>query len=51
MAISSIHISNGHDGFFAHNSREKATNNTIFHDEENYCSCSAKKAFESTEAN
>ena len=38
MAKSSIHIQTGHIGFFSHNSREKKTENSIFHDEKNYCS-------------
>lgn len=46
MAISSIHIEAGSGGFFAHNSREASTNNSIFKDEENYCSCNKKEAFE-----
>lgn len=46
MAISSIHIEGGGNGFFAHNSRESKTVNSIFSDEENFCSCTAKEAFE-----
>lgn len=46
MAISSIHIGKGESGFFAHNSRERKTENSIFSDEENFCSCKNKEAFE-----
>jgi hypothetical protein len=46
MAISSIHIATGKNGFFAHNSRESKTVNSIFDDEENFCSCSNSEAFE-----
>lgn len=46
MAISSIHIEKGRPGFFAHNSRETKTTNSIFTDEKNFCSCDRKKAFE-----
>lgn len=46
MAISSIHVESGGNGFFAHNSRESKTVNSIFSDEENFCSCTAKEAFE-----
>lgn len=46
MATSSIHISTGANGFFAHNSREEPTSNSIFNDEENYCSHSKNEAFE-----
>ena len=46
MAISSIHIEAGKLGFFVHNSRERETKNTIFNDEQNYCSCNSKTAFE-----
>jgi hypothetical protein len=45
MAISSIHIENGKAGYFAHNSRESETINSIFSDEKNYCSCSKNEAF------
>lgn len=45
MAISSIHIENGKPGYFAHNSREAETKNSIFTDEKNYCSCSKDEAF------
>lgn len=45
MAISSIHIENGKPGYFAHNSREAETKNSIFSDEKNYCSCSKDEAF------
>lgn len=45
MAISSLHIEGGANGFFAHNSREKKTVNSIFDDEENFCSCSNAEAF------
>ncbi|QKF80730.1 hypothetical protein [Halarcobacter ebronensis] len=45
MAISSIHIENGKLGYFAHNSRETETKNSIFTDEKNYCSCSKDEAF------
>lgn len=46
MAISSIHIEAGKGGYFAHNSREAPTINSVFSDEENFCSCSKNKAFE-----
>lgn len=46
MAQSSIHIQAGGSGYFAHNSRESKTVNAIFSDEENYCSCTNAKAFE-----
>lgn len=46
MATSSIHIGNGGDGYFGHNSREQETTNSIFKDEQNYCSCSKNEAFE-----
>ena len=45
-AKSSIHIEQGHAGFLQHNSREKPTKNSIFFDEKNEYSCSAKQAFE-----
>lgn len=45
MAISSIHIEAGHGGFFAHNSRESHTVNSVFTDEPNFCSCSKEQAF------
>ena len=45
MAISSIHIEGGSGGYFGHNSREAHTNNSIFNDEENYCSASKEEAF------
>lgn len=44
MAKSSIHIEAGNIGFFSHNSREKKTENAIFSDEENYCSCTNREA-------
>lgn len=44
MAISSIHIEAGKIGFFSHNSRERLTTNSIFEDEENFCSCDNKTA-------
>lgn len=46
MAISSIHIEKGRPGFFAHNSRETKTINSIFTDEQNFCSTTKKVAFE-----
>lgn len=46
MAKSSIHIGTGRGGYFAHNSRESKTENSIFSDEQNYCSCSKSEAFE-----
>lgn len=46
MATSSIHIEAGASGYFAHNSRESKTVNSIFNDEQNYCSCTNAKAFE-----
>lgn len=46
MAISSIHIEAGGGGYFAHNSRETPTVNSIFSDEPNFCSCSKEEAFE-----
>jgi hypothetical protein len=46
MAISSIHIEAGKAGYFSHNSRESKTNNSIFSDEENYCSKDTKSSFE-----
>lgn len=46
MAISSIHIEAGHGGYFAHNSRETHTVNSVFTDEPNFCSCSKEEAFE-----
>ena len=45
-AKSSIHIEQGHAGFLQHNSREKPTKNSVFFDEKNEYSCSAKEAFE-----
>ena len=45
MANSSIHIASGGAGYFAHNSRESETVNSIFSDEKNYCSCSKNEAF------
>lgn len=45
MAISSIHIEAGSGGYFAHNSRESKTVNSIFDDEQNYCSSSKEEAF------
>lgn len=44
MAKSSIHIEAGKIGFFSHNSRERKTENSIFKDEENFCSCDNKTA-------
>lgn len=44
MAQSSIHIEEGHIGYFSHNSREDETVNSIFHDEENYVSCNRAEA-------
>lgn len=44
MAISSIHIEAGKMGFFTHNDRTRKTTNSIFNDEENFYSCSAKDA-------
>ena len=46
MAISSIHIEAGHGGYFAHNSREAHTVNSVFSDEPNFCSCTKEEAFE-----
>lgn len=46
MAISSIHIEPGRLGYFAHNSREQKTVNSIFDDEANYCNTTKKQAFE-----
>jgi len=46
MATSSIHIGNGRGGYFSHNSREVTTSNSIFNNEENYCSHSKNEAFE-----
>lgn len=46
MAISSIHIEAGASGYFAHNSRESKTVNSIFDDEKNFCSCTNAQAFE-----
>jgi len=45
MAKSSIHIEAGKAGYVYHNSREKPTKNSIFSDEENEVSNSAKDAF------
>jgi len=45
MAKSSIHIQSGNAGFLAHNSRERATKNSIFFDEKNECSHTQKEAF------
>lgn len=45
MAKSSIHIEAGGGGYFAHNSREQSTVNSIFSDEQNFCSCSKEEAF------
>lgn len=45
MAISSIHIEAGGGGYFAHNSREQSTVNSIFSDEQNFCSYSKEEAF------
>jgi len=44
MATSSIHIEAGKIGFFCHNDRSKKTKNSIFFDEQNFYSCSAKDA-------
>ena len=46
MATSSIHIEAGANGYFAHNSRESKTVNSIFDDEKNFCSCTNAQAFE-----
>ena len=46
MAISSIHFATGKGGYFAHNSRESKTVNSIFDDEKNFCSCTNAQAFE-----
>jgi hypothetical protein len=46
MATSSIHIEAGASGYFAHNSRESKTVNSIFDDEKNFCSCTNAQAFE-----
>lgn len=46
MAISSIHIEAGAGGYFAHNSRESHTVNSVFTDEQNFCSCTKEEAFE-----
>lgn len=46
MAKSSIHIEAGSGGYFAHNSREAPTVNSVFSDEPNFCSCPKKVAFE-----
>lgn len=46
MATSSIHIGNGRGGYFSHNSREVTTSNSIFNNEENFCSHSKNEAFE-----
>jgi hypothetical protein len=45
MSISSIHIEAGHAGYLAHNDRSQATVNSIFKDEKNETSLSAKDAF------
>lgn len=45
MAKSSIHIEAGSGGYFAHNSREAPTVNSVFSDEQNFCSCSKEDAF------
>lgn len=45
MAKSSIHIEAGAGGYFAHNSRETPTVNSVFSDEQNFCSCSKEDAF------
>jgi len=45
MATSSIHIEKGSAGYFAHNDRTTPTKNSIFSDEENEYSLSAKEAF------
>lgn len=44
MAKSNIHIEAGRIGYFAHNDRSRATKNSIFHDEDNYTSCTAREA-------
>lgn len=46
MAISSIHIEKGNAGFLSHNDRSRPTKNSIFSDEENEVSNTAKEAFE-----
>ena len=46
MATSSIHIEAGASGYFAHNSRESKTVNSIFDDEKNFCSCTNAQAFD-----
>jgi hypothetical protein len=45
-AKSSIHIEAGSPGFFRHNDRSQPTNNSIFRDEKNEVSRSAKEAFQ-----
>ena len=45
MAQSSIHIASGSSGYVYHNSREKETKNSIFKDEQNEISHTAKEAF------
>jgi hypothetical protein len=42
---SSIHIAQGQNGYLAHNSRETKTVNSIFTDEQNFCSSPAKESF------
>ena len=51
MATSSIHIEAGANGYFAHNSRESKTVNSIFDDEKNFCSCTNAQAFETYKKN
>ena len=42
---SSIHIAQGQNGYLAHNSRETKTVNSIFRDEQYFCSSPAKESF------
>ncbi len=43
---SSGHFGKGHSGYFFHNDRSTETNNSIFSDEKNEYSCSAKEALQ-----
>ena len=46
MATSSIHIEKGKAGYLSHNDRSRPTKNSIFSDEDNEVSNTAKEAFE-----
>ena len=51
MATSSIHIEAGASGYFAHNSRESKTVNSIFDDEKNFVPVQMHKHLKLTKMN